>query len=235
MQPHILNEKYNAQCFKPDTITFTPIVFFCFMPKSQLSLEDIASNTRLLNQAILEQDYSKIEELLPVSEPLLDDSRSLLRAVSTGNVDLVKRLIPLTNPKDNEQDAFDTAIYWDYRDIIEALLPFVDPKAYGSHSLVVAVQHASLDTLNRLLELTDPKANNSEALRVAADYQDAAKTLALIPVSDFDAACNELNDMYSGEACEFLQAVYVDYQRTLLNEHLKEEYSNSTTSHKRKL
>ena len=86
-----------------------------------LTQQDIEHNTELLIQA-----SERGELLIPVSNPLDNNSAALRWAAEGGHIECVKLLLPVSNPKDLDSQALQTAVIHGHTECIKLLLPVSD-------------------------------------------------------------------------------------------------------------
>lgn len=84
-------------------------------------------NSDLLVIAAKRGRVSEVQRLIPISDPLLDESRALIAAASHGHVECVKLLIPVSNPKDCNSRALRLAAIAQDLDCLDVLYPVSDP------------------------------------------------------------------------------------------------------------
>lgn len=85
------------------------------------------SNTELLIIAAKRGRAHEVQRLIPISDPLLNESRALIAAASNGHVECVKLLIPVSNPKDRNSRALRLAVIAQDVECLDVLYPVSDP------------------------------------------------------------------------------------------------------------
>lgn len=108
-----------------------------FRPRCQLiplSYPALASEQSLvLANAARSGSVETVLALLPVTDPLADDSQALEEATKAGHVDVVRLLIPLSDPKARQSSALSAAARSRHAGVVKLLLPV-------SSSIICATQ-----------------------------------------------------------------------------------------------
>lgn len=150
-----------------------------------------------------------VTSLLPSSTPD-SRTAALADAAEAGQPAIVQLLVPVSEPLRNDSWALTQAAKHGHLDVVLMLIPVSDPKAQDSRALQEAAQHGHLDVVRTLIPVSDPAANGSMALRLAAFSQRVAAVRLLLPYGDRDSnltflLCEMTRNGYLGMVTELLR------------------------------
>lgn len=138
-------------------------------------------NLRTLHQAIRDNDFEKISDLLIVLGPNLDNIHTLEVAIKHGNLNTIKQLMAASEFTKNVVGLMTTCVYSKRVDILQEFLPFSNSEK-NAIVLKRAAQIRDIEIVQCLVPLVGSE-DNTEALVAAArrGYEDIVKEL--IPIN----------------------------------------------------
>jgi len=120
----------------------------------------------------------------------------LWEASKQGHVDEVRRLIPISYCADWNSHPLINAARGGHAECVRLLIPVSNPKDYNT-ALWMASSRDSVECVKLLLAVADPLHNHSQALQSAVINKNQEIIDLLYPVSDPDAALDQIRKKYN--------------------------------------
>lgn len=105
----------------------------------------------------IEKDQKRVQEIIPLSDPMMFDSKALRVAARNGHADYVKWLIPVSDPKALCSEALRDAAWHGHTECVKLLIPVSDPKAYASEALRWSIFNKHPACTELLIPVSDPE------------------------------------------------------------------------------
>lgn len=124
--------------------------------------------------------------MVPVSDPLADESAALLGAARAGHTEIVTMLIPVSDPKDRESGALVAAASRGHVNVIRALLPVSSSIICATKVFPSVCYNGFTSIVRRSLKakLPDPSETYTSGLNAAAAKGHAEIIELLLPASE---------------------------------------------------
>lgn len=104
--------------------------------------------------------WDALREIIPTSS-LSNWDGLLVAAAGAGQEDIVRRLLPVADPLFEDSRALSEAAGNGHLDVVELLIPLSHPQAKNSEALVRALEHGQYECAQKLLPVSDPNARDS--------------------------------------------------------------------------
>lgn len=135
-----------------------------------------------VKEAIFTERLDIFDAVLPFLVSV-NSAYPLVYAARKGMAHAVAKLIPLCNPLDEESLALSEAARLGHTEVVRLLLPVSDPLADESAALLGAARAGHTEIVTMLIPVSDPKDRESGALVAAASRGHVKVIKALLPVS----------------------------------------------------
>lgn len=112
-------------------------------------------NTSFLIAAAMQGHDAEVERLIPLSDPMFNDSQALYFAAANGHTRCVELLIPVSDPLSSDSVALRMAVCNSHVECVKLLLPVSDPTAGDNTILVAAVLSKNEENVALLYPVSD--------------------------------------------------------------------------------